>query len=469
MNKICLPKTPFSAENVLKLIKKDKILEAKKYISKYYFKINHPVCCYFYDVLTNKMLSFTYKEIDDAKLAPFTYSVNVNGKKYDCSLATWFLKQDIVTYNLILKVNAPKVYSENGQNYINLFNGFKWENERQSTEEEKEGIKIVWDHVYNILCSKNDKAFNLLKKLVCLTIAGQKSKIIIYFRSQEGTGKGIFTNFIMDRVLGSKICHSTGKTLCLGQFNGELMGKILLSFQELRCSNSEAWATMNEELKYLATEPYIDINEKCKTSINLENIISIWISSNNNNIKISKNDRRFLVLDVSNEKIGNTEYFNSIAKYTDSETFAEAFYWDAVNFAKPFLGKEFEGELRDIVTETKKELVLKGIHPLYEYIKNEYVLKQRPFKIFLSDLVKDYNNSDVKNELKNIDISRLLKEINITGKPSTGNKLKFQIEWDELLEIFKKNNFMHELDEFNDPNEENIFDGYHVKKIKNIK
>lgn len=452
MNQINLPTVPFDVEHMKQLLTDNDVNEVKKYVKQYHFKILSPMSCYFYDVPTKKMIEFTYEEIRKARLTKsHGYYTIVNNKPIYTTLYNWFMEEESTFYRLTLKVNAPQLYSIDGQYYMNLFQGFKWKTPKQPTDEQKKGINLIWNHVFTVLCSKNEKAFNLLKKLICLTIAGQKSKIIIYLRSIEGTGKGIFTNFIIDKVLGSNICHSTGKTKCLESFNGELMGKILLSFQEMRCSNPEAWATMNEELKYLATEPFIDIEQKGKTKINLENILSIWISSNNNHIKISKNDRRYLVLDVSDEKVGDAAYFNELVKYTEDadEPFTEAFYWDAVEYAKPFLGLNFEKELREVETNTKKELTIKAMHPLYKFIKDEYVLKRKSLSMFLSKLVSEFNQQANENKkLSNIEISKLLKEIKIIGHTSTGNKLKYNITENELLNIFRNNNFMHELDEF---------------------
>ena len=54
---------------------------------------------------------------------------------------------------------------------------------------------------------------------------------------------------------------------------------------------------MNSSLNAITTEDTIDIEAKGKTAFNIENHISIIITSNDSPIQMNKDDRRYLMTD----------------------------------------------------------------------------------------------------------------------------------------------------------------------------
>ena len=369
-------------------------------------------------------------------------------------MAKWFVDEVLESYVLVLKVNKPRCYVENGYKFINVFRSWKWTAERPITNDEMTGIELVWNHVKTVLCSDNIKSYELLRKCMTLIVAGRKVKIINLFRGSEGCGKGIFTNFIFNKVIGSDLCYMAPNSNCLtDKFNAELDGIVLLDLEELHCKSKEDWITLGEQLKIVATEPMISIHIKNKNPYNVDNIISVIGNSNTSDpIPMTKHDRRVHAVDVSDCKIENTNenrlYFENIGKYVDLDSFGEAFYWDCIHRAKDIWNMNELAELREIETGSKQEMILSNLHPFYIYMKNNYVLKSRPLKLFLCDLVDEVNFDDnIKRKLKNHEVSKLLKEIQIHNKVSTGNRARYDYTWEELYACFDKQKLIHPLDE----------------------
>ena len=148
----------------------------------------------------------------------------------------------------------------------------------------------------------------------------------------------------------------------------------------------------------------------------------------------------------------------------------KAFYFNCKTIASESDFKEAP-ELQKVNTDAKTEVIIKNLHPFYVFVKEEYILKSKNFNVFLKDLVYNYNlQNDGRRDINNIEISRLLKEINIIGKASTGNKHRYTIPHGELLEIYKKLNWIHRMDEIEtDLHEPVINDLNYKEEIQRLK
>ena len=85
--------------------------------------------------------------------------------------------------------------------------------------------------------------------------------------------------------------------------------KLLLILEELRCDSVHAWEAMNSSLNNLITENAMNIENKCKDAFLRSNHLSVIITSNNSPIRMDRNDRRYLMSDVSNRRAKDGEYF----------------------------------------------------------------------------------------------------------------------------------------------------------------
>ena len=136
-------------------------------------------------------------------------------------------------------------------------------------------------------------------------------------------------------MLGYKLVQITSDPEIVkdGVFNGSLIGKVLLILEEMPCSTEHQWKSISNSLKHFITGNTININEK-QPKITIENVISTIILTNNNSIKIENGDRRYVILDISHEKVGDYKYFEELIKMTENEQGGKFFYQNCINFAK---------------------------------------------------------------------------------------------------------------------------------------
>ena len=109
--------------------------------------------------------------------------------------------------------------------------------------------------------------------------------------------------------------HKTQSVKCLTGFNGELMGKCLLILEEMRTESYGEWLKINSTLNAFITEDLISLEDKGKTMIQVNNNLSIIITSNDSPIKMNEKDRRYFLSDVSNQFIHYRMYLKNRNKF----------------------------------------------------------------------------------------------------------------------------------------------------------
>lgn len=445
----------FSKANIMKFNEThdDKeIAEMKAYVKRYFFKIMNPPSVLQWDPITSSYGSMSNDEFKKLISKNIQYGEIKNEKLRLKRLSDWFLDEDTDIYHLVFKVNRPYVYVDEQHNAhcLNLFKGMPYQTSKklEMTEILTTAIAKIWTNIQHTICSDKEDLFQYYRQWICNFISGKKMKTIPYLKGTQGSGKSSLPYLLM-RIVGKHNCFKTQKNTALtSNFNGQLQGKILLILEELKCASAGEWKQMNSSLNACATEDTVDIEHKGKDAVNVDNNLSIIITSNDSPIQMDKQDRRYAVAEINNDKMNDTAYWDEMYKIFDDETVQCAFYHYCIENAKPW--NEL-AELKKIESETKTEMIINNLHPLYKFIKERYVLQKKDFIIFLKDLTEKYNTSEyAKHEMTNIAITRLLKEVGITGKPSTGNKFRYSLTHDEMLEIFKKNKWMHEMDEFDE-------------------
>jgi len=144
---------------------------------------------------------------------------------------------------------------------------------------------------------------------------GERPGTSIVLRGKQGTGKGLFVNFF-GRLFGkhySQIAHTTQVT---GRFNSHFKDALLVFVDE------GFWAGDKQAegiLKNLVTEPFITVEQKGKDLIRVKNHVNMIMASNNDwVIPAGLEERRFFVLDVSDEHKQDHGYFKAIVNQMEN-------------------------------------------------------------------------------------------------------------------------------------------------------
>lgn len=136
----------------------------------------------------------------------------------------------------------------------------------------------------------------------------EKPSVAIVMRGGRGIGKGSFTKPI-SRILGMHYAQLTGAGQAAGRFNAVIVGKLCIFLDELRVTSRDA----EDALKMLISESQISIERKGIDPEPFGNYARIIGASNHPDvIRTGENERRYLLLESSNERGQDQAYW---AKY----------------------------------------------------------------------------------------------------------------------------------------------------------
>jgi hypothetical protein len=229
--------------------------------------------------------------------------------------------------------------------YYNLWRGFafvpkfgKW--------------NLFRDHIENNIAGKHTEWVLKWMARIIQDPGGQRPGTAIVLRGKQGTGKGIFANSF-GRLLGIHYTIVSDLEHVTGRFNKDLAHTILLHVDEATWGGDKRAAG---KLKNLITEPRRRVEAKGVDAFYVDNHLNLIISSNNDwVVPAGPMERRFLVLDVSEEFIQNKPYFGAIVSQLGDGGY-EAMMYDLASMAYDL------DELRQIpITEATISQTVEGL------------------------------------------------------------------------------------------------------------
>jgi hypothetical protein len=187
-------------------------------------------------------------------------------------------------------------FIENGKCW-NTFLG--WE-----IKPDKREWKHIHDFLYRIICNNDDTNYQYLLKWCSKIISHPETKsgIAIALTGNAGTGKGTLFH-ILQSIIGEMYCKTTSTIQDIRkEFNGYLHNRILVFFDEIGLEKEDS-----EKIKDWISEPRISIENKGKDSYYEKNFSNFMLATNNTKFLPveSIDERRWFVLETSNEEIGN--------------------------------------------------------------------------------------------------------------------------------------------------------------------
>jgi hypothetical protein len=442
----------FSIDHLQGLLDTD-LTSAENYILSYFIKVDNDAYVMMYK--NKALVPISYEICKKIYLKKSLLVTPKRGKSY--SYQSWLFENHHDVYHQTFDPKKPLLYSDDkGGLFVNLFHGYPHTTKpvEPFSDETMKGVNFIWNHVKNVLCSSNEASYKYTKNWVSNFFL-RKMKTILVLKALQGTGKSCFTEFLTEIVGRRNVLETCEPKLVFGDFNDSVKGKILIVFEEMPCASTGEWMTIAQKVKLFVTGKTIQIKEKNKNTVEIPNHASVIINSNNECIKVDSDDRRTFCLDVSNCKKGDNTYFKELFKYLENKEVQEAFYWTSIETADT---KFREGDDMPMTT-TKKDLIVENMHSIYSFIKQRYVLKQKGINTTFKNFYKHYSKYCETNKIKDISLiatSKKLKEYNIPVTVGSDNVRFVVIERDTLVQLYKKMNWIHDLDEFNDTSSEAV-------------
>jgi hypothetical protein len=190
--------------------------------------------------------------------------------------------------------------------YFNLWRGFPYP-----------PIQGDWSlmqaHLRTTICRNNDAHYRWLLGWMAAALQhpGRQGEICVVLRGKQGTGKGVFARSF-GSLFGQHFIHVSNLRHLVGNFNAHLHDAIVLFADEVSWIGDRQGEGV---LKMLITEPYIPIEYKGRDVVMAKNHVHLLVASNGEwVVPADLDDRRFFVLDVSDERARDEPYFRAITR-----------------------------------------------------------------------------------------------------------------------------------------------------------
>lgn len=221
---------------------------------------------------------------------------------------------------------APNKIVDFEEPTFNIFNGFKMDYEKDFKVNEKI-IKPIIDHIDLLANYEKDSKEYILNYLArIIQVPERKTGICMVIMGEQGSGKTSFFEWFNHDIIGKDWTLTVNNNdNVFKNFNSELKNKLVTILDEAQLDGS--YRKKADQLKSLITQLYIRIEYKGMDPIIMNDRNNYIILTNNDfPVKIEQSDRRFAVFNMSNDKVGNTEYFINLRKTFDDENVKKHFF-----------------------------------------------------------------------------------------------------------------------------------------------
>jgi hypothetical protein len=225
---------------------------------------------------------------------------NLLGKSRDVTIIdAWLMHRQRRTYQGI--VFAPQGAESH---FYNLFKGF-------AVKPAKGDCGLYLEHIKNNICRGNPKNYEYLLNWMAHLIQRphELPGVAIVLRGQQGTGKGVMVEEF-GRLIEPHYIALTSMEQLVGRFTGHLKDRLLVYANEAMWGGNKS---AEGALKAMITDENSSVEQKFKDTVRIQNVKRIIFSSNEDwAAPVAKDDRRFLVLDVSSDHKEDIAYFAAI-------------------------------------------------------------------------------------------------------------------------------------------------------------
>jgi hypothetical protein len=170
----------------------------------------------------------------------------------------------------------------------------------------------------NIICNGDSAAYAYLRDLIFWKLQNptRLPEVAILLIGKPGSGRGTFAH-ILKSIFGRYFIQFTDSSRVAAKFNSQLEGRLVVFYDETFFGHDPR---IKQIMKGAVTEATRDIELKGIDSYQVPNVIlSVFATNEVAALPIDINDRRYIVLHISDGKIGNLAYFTKLRAAIDKE------------------------------------------------------------------------------------------------------------------------------------------------------
>jgi hypothetical protein len=264
-------------------------------------------------------------------------------------------------------------------------------------------LEVILNHI-KILCNHDSAVYDYFIKWIAQMIQYPHLKTIMpTFISGEGAGKGTLFK-LFEKMLGDeKVFETTNPSRDVwGDFNSIMRNCFLVNLNELSKKDT---LEAEGKIKGLITDTSLTINQKGIDPYQIKSYHRFIVTTNKGEpLNSSKGDRRNLIIRSSDEKKGDSAYFQVLHSYLDDINVIRTCY-------------DYFKSIPDM--DKFKDIPL----PHTEYQENLKELSRSPIELWLESWTREQLNNDVQSiELLGSEVFELFKQW------CTDNGVKYEVD-----------------------------------------
>ena len=247
------------------------------------------------------------------------------------------------------------------------------------------------EFIKEVICNNNDECFEYLMDWLASIIQYPADKtgrgITIVLEGEHGIGKGYFGKSI-GRLFGKAYAYINFDEYALKDFNSTLENRLFCFFDEVIWSHDRKKANL---VKSLITESRMEIRKMYTDSYGSNNYTRFILATNNEGegAYVERTDeRRFLVLKVSNKYKNNNPYFEGLQKSLDENGYQDLLY---ILANRDISKRRFE---HIPLTEAKRETVFNSLGSLEQWIITKVSDGYIDIGDIKSEMIYSFNDHD---------------------------------------------------------------------------
>ena len=307
----------------------DEINKKSLYFEDFHFKVMNPPC--FGRLSYNKTLLINSSEFELQYENVFINTVDDKQVKWS---NIWRKQKYLKTYENVDFLPQPLPCPNHT---MNTFNGLRAEKLQNCDDV---NIDLFKNHI-DILSGNDKKGSEYIINYLAHAVQkpGELPRVALVFQSEQGTGKNIFFENFVRKMLGAEYLLQTAEMdKVIGRFS-MINNKLFVIMDETSGKDS---FTNSDKIKNIITAEQIAWERKGIDGININNCGRyLFFSNNDTPVKIESSDRRYVVYKCSTERQNDRDYFKAMNNLFKNDNAIKIFYnylmsidieeWDSIN------------------------------------------------------------------------------------------------------------------------------------------
>ena len=304
----------------------DEVKKKLVYFEQFHFKVMNPAC--FGRTSYNKTLLVNAHELELQYENVCVGDENVKWTKI------WRNLKYIRTFENVDFLPHPLPCPDHT---LNTFNGLRAE---KLPGCEEKNIDLLLNHI-KILSGNDEAGTKYMIDYLAHSVQkpGELPRVALVFQSDQGTGKNIFfENFVRKMLGGEYLLQTAEMDKVIGRFS-MINNKLFVIMDET--SGKDSFSN-SDKIKNIITAEQVAWERKGIDGININNCGRyLFFSNNETPVKIESSDRRYVVYKCSNDRQNDSAYFKEMSKMFNDDEVIKSFYsylmnvpisdWDSIN------------------------------------------------------------------------------------------------------------------------------------------